>query len=212
MRLISSLIFFLLAIGTALYALVAYGLFPLGALVHPDMLTAFQTHVVGVYTHVFASLWALALGPFQFLPAIRQRRPMLHRWTGRIYLIAVLVGGLSGLYLAQFSFGGMISHTGFTLLALVWLVSGVMAYRAIRRRDFTDHRRWMVRNYALTFAAVTLRLYLGVFLAAGVAFETFYPWLAWLCWIPNLLIAEWYFNAHHKLAFVWGAAPNSTER
>ena len=200
-RLLGSLTFFILAIGTALYALVAYGLFPLGALVHPDMLTAFQAHAAGVYTHVFASLWALALGPFQFLPAIRQRRPMLHRWTGRAYLTMVLVGGLSGLYLAQFSFGGMISHVGFALLALAWLVTGVMAYRAIRRRDFITHRRWMVRNYALTFAAVTLRLYLGLFLTAGVAFETFYPWLAWLCWLPNLLIAEWYFNARHERAF-----------
>ena len=52
----------------------------------------------------------------------------------------------------------------------------------------------MVRNFSLTFAAVTLRVYLGLFFVAGVPFELFYPFVAWLAWVPNLLIAEWLFN------------------
>jgi hypothetical protein len=56
----------------------------------------------------------------------------------------------------------------------------------------------MVRNFALTFAAVTLRLYLGVFMAAGARFEDVYPLLAWLCWVPNLLLAEWLFNSRRR--------------
>jgi len=52
----------------------------------------------------------------------------------------------------------------------------------------------MVRNFALTFAAVTLRLWLPASIASGVAFEVAYPVVAWLCWVPNLVLAEWLFN------------------
>jgi hypothetical protein len=48
----------------------------------------------------------------------------------------------------------------------------------------------MVRNFALTFAAVTLRLWLPTAIIAGAPFELAYPVIAWLCWVPNLLLAE----------------------
>ena len=188
-----------LALGVALYAVVAYGLFPLGALVHPDMKSAFQTHAIGIYLHVFASIAALALGPLQFSNRLCQARPALHRWSGRIYLsIGVLIGGASGLYIAQFAFGGWMARSGFSALALCWLFTGFMAYRAIRRGDIQNHRRWMRRNFALTFAAVTLRIYLGLSVAAGIQFEQVYPVIAWLCWVPNLFFVEWWFNSRRR--------------
>jgi hypothetical protein len=49
----------------------------------------------------------------------------------------------------------------------------------------------MIRSYALCLAAVTLRLWLPVGLAQGVRFEVMYPLVAWLCWVPNLMLAEW---------------------
>jgi hypothetical protein len=55
----------------------------------------------------------------------------------------------------------------------------------------------MVRNFALTFAAVTLRFYLPGSVAAGIAFELAYPVIAWLCWLPNIVIAELLFNRTH---------------
>lgn len=184
-----------LALGVALYALVAYGLFPLGNYVHPDMKSVFQAHASAIYLHVFASIVALTLGPFQFSDRLRKAQPALHRWSGRLYLlVGVLLGGASGLYMAQFAFGGWVARSGFTLLALSWLFTGFMAYRAIRRRDIQNHRRWMLRNFALTFAAVTLRIYLGLALAMGLPFEQAYPVIAWLCWIPNLFLVEWLFN------------------
>lgn len=188
-----------LALGVALYAVVAYGLFPLGTLVHPDMKSAFQTHAIGIYLHVFASIAALALGPLQFSNRLCQARPALHRWSGRIYLsIGVLIGGASGLYIAQFAFGGWMARSGFSALALCWLFTGFMAYRAIRRGDIQNHRRWMRRNFALTFAAVTLRIYLGLSVAAGIQFEQAYPVIAWLCWVPNLFFVEWWFNSRRR--------------
>lgn len=192
-RVLASAVLYFLAIGVAMYAAIAYGFFPLGALVHPDMKAAFAAHAAAIYTHVFASIVALALGPFQFSIKLRQRHLTLHRWIGRTYLsVGVLVGGLAGLYMAQFAYGGVVSRMGFTALALAWLGSGVMAYRAIRRRDMANHRAWMVRNYALTFAAVTLRLYLPLALVGDLEFGEFYPVVAWLCWVPNLIWAEWF--------------------
>lgn len=185
-----------LALGVALYALVVYGLFPLGISVHPDMKSVFQAHASAIYLHVFASIIALTLGPFQFSSRLRQTHPALHRWSGRLYLsIGVFFGGISGLYMAQFAFGGWVARSGFTLLALSWLFTGFIAYRAIRRRDIRSHQRWMLRNFALTFAAVTLRIYLGPAVAAGFQFEQAYALIAWLCWVPNLLFVEWLFRA-----------------
>ena len=104
----------------------------------------------------------------------------------------MLPGGLSGLYVAQFAFGSAVSTWGFSLLAILWLGTAALAYRSIRHGDVPAHRRWMLLNVALTFAAVTLRLYLGLFFAIGVPFELFYPWVSWLCWVPNLLLMAVY--------------------
>jgi uncharacterized membrane protein len=168
---------------------------PLGAAVHPQMRATFEAHRLGIYAHVFASLLALALGPFQFSARLRTTRRALHRWLGRVYLgVGVAVGGLAGLYMALHAFGGIAARLGFACLALAWLYSGLRAYLAIRSHDAASHRRWMVRNFALTFAAVTLRLYLPSSMAVGVSFELAYPAIAWLCWVPNLVVAELWFN------------------
>ena len=108
--------------------------------------------------------------------------------------IGVLIGGLSGLFMAFHAFGGLPSRLGFACLAVAWLYSGFRAYFAVRACDFLAHRRWMVRNFALTFAAVTLRVYLPASMALGAAFEVAYPVIAWLCWLPNLVAAECLLN------------------
>lgn len=184
-----------LSLAVVAYALITYGFQPLGARLEPTMKATYEANRLGIYMHVFASSVALALGPFQFSARLRARTLTLHRWMGRLYLgVGVLVGGLAGLYMAFHAFGGVIAQLGFGCLALCWLFTGLQAYRAIRAGDVTTHRRWMVRNFALTFAAVTLRFYLPGSIVSGVAFETAYPVIAWLCWVPNLIIAELVFN------------------
>jgi uncharacterized membrane protein len=195
MKLLGTCSLFLLAFGVVAYAVFAYGFMPLGSLLHPDMKASFLTHKVGIYAHVFAAAVALSIGPFQFLPGLRRRFARLHRWMGRAYLgIGVLVGGLAGLYMATFAFGGIVSKLGFSILAVLWLYTGLRAFLAIRRGDVVEHRKWMVRNFSLTLAAVTLRIYLPASAIAGIPFEAAYPVIAWLCWVPNLLVAELSFN------------------
>jgi len=192
MRRLGVLVLYVLSIGVAGYAVFAYTAIPLGRLVHPEMRATFEAHAAGIRLHIFASAVALLIGPLQFSSRLRASRPALHRVLGRVYLgVGVLLGGLAGLYMAAFAWGGIVSKLGFGLLAVAWLATGALAYAAIRRRDVAAHRRWMVRNFALTFAAVTLRLYLPSSMAAGIPFEIAYPAIAWLCWVPNVAVAEW---------------------
>jgi uncharacterized membrane protein len=192
MRRLSFALLIALSLGVAGYAVVAYSLFPLGSLVHPQMRIEFEANSVAIYTHIFCAAIALVIGPFQFWNSLRQSRPTLHRWLGRVYLgIGVLAGGLAGLAMAFHAFGGLTARLGFGFLALAWLYSGTRAFVAIRSRNVAEHRRWMYRNFALTLAAVTLRLYLPSSMLLAIPFDTAYPLIAWICWVPNLLVAEW---------------------
>lgn len=195
MRRAGPVVIVLLSLGVAAYALAGYALLPLGALVHPDMRAGFLGNPVAIYLHVFAAALALLLGPLQFAAGLRARHPQLHRWSGRIYLgVGVLLGGLAGLWIATHAYGGPLARIGFACLAVAWLYSGAKAFAAIRRGEVAAHRRWMVRNFSLCFAAVTLRLYIPLAFAAALPFETAYALIAWLCWVPNLLLAERWFN------------------
>ena len=199
MRSINTGLLYFLTLGVAGYAVFAYGFVPLGAMVHPDMKANFLTHSIGIYLHIFASVAALVLGPFQFSARLRQRYTDVHRWLGRVYLtVGVLVGGLSGLYMAQFAYGGLIAKLGFAALAVLWLYTGLRAYLAIRQGAVSEHRKWMVRNFSLTFAAVMLRLYLPASMVAGIEFSLAYSIIAWLCWVPNFAFAEWRYNITQK--------------
>ncbi len=158
----------------------------------PDFHARFDEHAVGATMHVLGGATVLLLGGFQFWGGLRQRWPALHRNLGRVYLVLIGVGGLGGLMLAPYSAGGLVAHFGFGILGVLWLYSGWQAYAAIRRGDVAVHREWMMRNFAMTFGAVTLRIYLGILIALGVPFEEAYPTVAWISWVPNLILVEWY--------------------
>ncbi len=153
----------------------------------------------GLQVHIAASGVALLLGPFQFLRTIRTKAPALHRWIGRGYVAACFTGGIAGGVIAMYSSSGPIAGAGFLSLAVLWLLFTGLALRAALKRDFQNHERWMIRSFALTFAAVTLRLYLpvGLTLNDGV-FALPYTIIAWLSWVPNLLIAEAWLSARGR--------------
>lgn len=181
-----------LCAGVAFYAIWAYGSGVQRVPVHPEMQAGFNEHRALITTHALGASVALLLGPFQFLDRLRFRYPRLHRILGYLYLgCGVGIGGIAGIALARYSFGGLVSHLGFGLLGCLWLFTGIMAVVAIRQRKYAEHRRWMVRNFALTLAAVTLRLYLPASVILGLDFTVAYPAIAWICWAPNLFLAEW---------------------
>ena len=183
----------LMALAVAAYAILAYALQPAGIAVGEAMQQVYRLHPLLIHTHAFAAGLALLLGPGQFSTRLRARRPALHRWIGRVYLGAgIVLGGISGLGLARVAQGGWVAQLGFACLALAWLYTGWRGYAAIRRGERVRHRRWMLRNHALTLAAVSLRIYVAVALALGWPFATAYAVIAWLCWVPHLVIAQWW--------------------
>ena len=139
--------------------------------------------------HVAGAATALLVGSFQFIPALRTRWPGGHRWNGRVYVVGCLAGGLGGLILAFGSTAGPVATAGFGSLGVAWIVVTSLGWRAAMQRRFVDHRRWMIRSWALTLAAVTLRLYL---LAPGMSSLDAYRAVSFLAWVPNLILAELY--------------------
>lgn len=162
-----------------------------------------QWHWVLLVIHIFTAAVALMLGPLQFLPRLRAR-PRVHRGLGRAYLLAgVLPAGLTGIPVALLSPNGPVTQVGLLLPAIGWLVTGALAVRAARQRDFAAHRAWMTRNYALTFLAVTSRLVTPLLVLAQAplldvlhngsfeaAVAATIPVGQWLGWLVNLFVAE----------------------
>lgn len=145
-----------------------------------------------LYIHIIASVIAIIIGPFTLSRKFRESNIKRHRFMGKLYLLGVWLGGSSGFYLAFYATGGMIASLGFALLAVLWIYTACMAYLTIRKKKIEAHRKWMIRNYALTLAAVSLRLYipLSLVLFGNENFITSYIAIAWLCWVPNLIFAE----------------------
>lgn len=183
-------------IGWALLALVCAGVAVYASryLLHPPQT---QEEALGnpvgvpwLFIHVAGAVMALVVGSFQFLPALRRGAVRPHRWIGRVYVLGCLVGGTAGLILAPGSFAGPIATTGFGALAVLWVAFTVLGWRAAVKGSFAQHRRWMIRSWALTLAAVTLRIYLPLVQVFDLDFLPWYRAISFLAWVPNLAFAE----------------------
>ncbi len=166
----------------------------------PDIKHRFFATALAGWAHTMGGAVAALIGPFQLITKIRTTWPRVHVWMGRTYLTAVLAGALGGLYFAPNSTAGTLGSIGFTTLAIFWLYSGAQAYIAIRRGNVQAHRCWMLRNYALTFAAATLRIQLPLLIIGGLAFPAAYTMVAWSSWVPNWLAVEWWLRKRKAVA------------
>ena len=191
---------FLKIIGWVTMTALAVGLFSISSqylVLDPqnyfkEQRAVYIAHTTGLLTHIAGAMLVIIIGPFQFLlGSLTQSYRRLHRWLGKTYMVGVLLGGIGGLYMSFFAYGGVPARVGFAMLAVAWLFSGYMAYRHIRNREIELHKQWMIRNYALSFSGVTLRLWLAVLGVSSVEFVEAYVLAAWLSWVPNLIFAEW---------------------
>lgn len=185
----------LAAVAVALLAVPPYLTLD-GAFSRVPLNERFDTHMLWLAMHAGPGGLALLLGPVQFLPGLRARRPRLHRVVGRAYLMSVAAGGLAAVVAGLASTSGIAAQVGLLLLALLWLHSGWRGLVAARARRIQEHRMWMVRNYSLTFSAVWLRLFFGlgqVAIAAEPAITVgeVYTAAVWASVILALLVADW---------------------
>lgn len=157
-----------------------------------DALLVSLHYNIAFYTHIILGGIALLTGWIQFNATFRNRYLHIHRTLGKIYVICALVSGSAGLYIAMYATGGIPSVLGFSILALLWLYSTLMAYLFIRRGDQRRHEIAMIFSYAFCFAAVTLRIWLPILIGITGDYFIAYPVVSWLCWVPNLIFAFFY--------------------
>lgn len=164
---------------------------------------------IAFFTHVFSSMMVLLAGFTQFSTTFLKKWPKWHRRLGYIYVIDILlVTGPAGLLMGFYANGGVASRVAFVLLAVLWILfTGIAVYKAVKKK-FTVHRIFMIRSFALTLSALTLRLW-KVILAHFTDIPPMdrYRIIAWLGWGLNFLIAEWYiYNYIRKRKIIRPAA------
>jgi uncharacterized membrane protein len=196
--------------GTALGRLVFYGLMAVGlwlmasascsylelAEAHPFFLEKLplahpRLWRSALYVHVPAALLSLPACIVLLVRQVRNRWPRLHRWLGRV-TGALILGAVvpTGMYLALFAQGGLITTLGFWLTGTLTFVTMLKSIESARAKNMKAHRRFSAHVAAQLCVAVISR-----FLLIGAeTFGLYDPWAyAAALWIPVLacaLVAE----------------------
>src|ERR1700761_9602845 len=148
---------------------------------------------IAFFTHVFSSILVLFAGFTQFSKSLLRRNPKLHRILGYIYVIDILVvTGPAGFLMSFYANGGISSRIGFILLSVLWITTTALAWYYAVKKQFKLHLIYMIRSFALTLSAISLRIWKVV-----LAYCTHIPpmdryrIIAWLGWGLNLIVAEY---------------------
>lgn len=159
-----------------------------------------------VAAHLLLAVIVMLLGSLQLIPQIRTRLPVFHRWSGRLYLLAVVVTSIAGLYMlfVHGTVGGLVLQVAQSLDAFLILVFAGVALRAAMQRDFKAHRRWALRLFMVVSAVWFFRVGLMLWLVihqAPVGFDPntftgpFVTFIAFAQYVIPLLVLECYFRA-----------------
>jgi len=129
----------------------------------------FANHATLTLAHVLPAMLFMVLGPLQFVRSLRAKYPQVHRWSGRIFLTASTVVGVTGLTMAfGKTIGGVDEKAAITLFGTFFLIALAKALWHALRREFAQHREWMIRGYAIGLAVATIRPIMGTFFAAAL--------------------------------------------
>ncbi|NBH07709.1 DUF2306 domain-containing protein [Amycolatopsis sp. SID8362] len=157
-------------------------------------------------THIGFATIAMVTCALQIWPWLRQKHPVVHRRTGRVYVFAgAIPASVAGFAIALAAPFGPVGAVSNVLLATLWFTCTVQGYRTARARRFGEHRRWMVRSFALCMSIISNRVWAIVWatvlpgqldttfggseLAMGQAIAGLTTWTGWV--LP-LLAAEWW--------------------
>jgi hypothetical protein len=143
-------------------------------------------------------------GALQFIPQIRSRWPVFHRWNGRVFLLTVVGLSLSGFWLVwvRGSSPSPLNAWSTSLNGVLILTFAALAWRAAVGRRFDVHRRWALRLYLVSNAQWFLRIGLFAWFVGNMALgrrpAMDDPFLiAWVpgCYLVPLAVAELYLRA-----------------
>ena len=141
-------------------------------------------------THITMGMVALLTGPVQLWLGLKDVYPKVHKNLGFVYMTAITLSAASAYYLAFNTSGGMVFGSGLVGLATAWLTTTGMAFLAIKRHLYEQHKEWMIRSYVVTFAFVTFRAFDSVIAARGLPLLDHIGISAWFCWSVPLLVNE----------------------
>ncbi len=152
------------------------------------------------YIHVFTAVLTLLAGFTQFSSYILKEHKTLHRLMGKVYVFNVLfINFPAGMLMAFYANGYLPTRIAFIILDSLWFWFTLKAFLEIKKGNVKAHKEFMMRSYALTFSAITLRTWKavlsGLFVIAPV---TLYMIDAWIGFVPNLLLAEWLIRKKRK--------------
>lgn len=147
---------------------------------------------IAFFVHVYASMWVLLAGFTQFSSQIQSFYPRVHRALGYVYVTNVLlITGPAAFLMGLYANGGLTSKIAFVTLAVLWFAFTAIALIKAKNGDFVAHRKFMIRSYALTLSALTLRAWKwGITNSVELPPMDVYRAVAWLGWVPNLIAAE----------------------
>lgn len=152
--------------------------------------------------HILTGMLFMVLGPIQFWPAVRNRWIGFHRWSGRIWMVAALAGGISALLFVWRLpvFGSFSTSVGVVVGDVLFLASLAQGYRAIRRREIARHREWMIRAFALGLAISTFRVLIPLLMMPplNATFPEAWDTVVWLAFTINAVTAEIWINVTRK--------------
>jgi uncharacterized membrane protein len=152
----------------------------------------FARHLGLTFIHILPGALFLTLTPLQFLPRIRQKHLLVHRWMGRVLVVCGLVIGTSALVMSNtMNIGGPNETAATTLFAILFLYCLIKAYRHIRRKEVARHREWMIRAYGVGLGVATTRPIVGMFFAfRRLTPHEFFGIAFWLGFTITFLVAE----------------------
>ena len=128
----------------------------------------FADHRALTLAHVVPGMLFMVLGPLQFVARLRSTYPHVHRWLGRILLTVSAVVGVTGLSMAlRPTIGGVEEKAAILLFGSFFLIALAKALWHALRREFRQHREWMIRGYAIGLAVAAIRPIMGAFFAAA---------------------------------------------
>jgi hypothetical protein len=140
--------------------------------------------------HITMGMVALLTGPVQLWLGLSDRYPGLHKNLGFVYMAAITASAAAAYYLAFHTSGGVVFGSGLVGLATAWLTTTGLAFLAIRRHLYEQHKEWMIRSYVVTFAFVTFRALQTMLVGRGVTLLDSIGIAAWFCWAVPLLVNE----------------------
>jgi len=144
----------------------------------------------GLLLHIAGGITALTVGLVQLWLGLTNRVATLHRALGKLYVSVIAVASTAGFYLALTIHGNPPYGSGLFFLCVAWVLTTTMAMLAIHRRDLRQHREWMMRSYAVTFAFVTFRFGVDALISQGLEVRDAQGIMAWACWALPLLLLE----------------------